>query len=429
LSGTEQISVSDTTANNAGTFSAGPKYYKTGATKLTDLNIIQDIGYTVHGDANYFAHSRIVPHLVLVQGELSGFFNLTPDLGGSASSAVFEAPETDVDGLTGIFDTADTDADTTLANSLDSTFVVLDSGRHMTNNPITGLFPVGNNEPWGQIFVQYYDSAGDLTCENVTYFFAFQVSECFDCFYMNSFVSTATFTTKTGQQVGPPCCSVASALVGKGVDKYYLTLSFDDTINNPYLDDDSSCWAGVDGLSAATIPGDGIEPDTIPYSDLIISHLGTTAPYVARFTMNGIMTYTWTLAYLNKTDIAPDFLGTGSYAGTGYGFIGLICNLYTGTATFAEKMVAPATCCEDAYAWYDWWYGIGAEYIDTDGGPETLYYFGNYPTPVNGATSLTYHENFNRSGYEVNTENFAPAAWPTPGVLTQPWDDNVVIPY
>jgi len=442
LSGQEQVSVSDTTANNAGTFSAGPKYYKTGATKVTDQNIIQYIAFIKHGSATYYAHAGKNPQLVLVQGELTGFFNITPDLGGSATSATFETPDFDDNGeLDGGFTTADGDTDTTIANSLDSTFVVLDSGRHMTNNPITGLFPVGNNQPWGQIFVQYYNSDDELECDNVTYYFALSVEECFDCFYMNSFISDATFKEVTGTQVGPPCCSVSTVIEGKGKDRYYLTLSFDNTYNNPYLDSDSSCWASDNGFDApggpvGSIPGDAIDPDALKYSDLIASGLGKPEPFEARFTLNGIMSYTWTLGYLNKSDIAPDFLGTGSYTANGYGFVGLICNLFTGTATFSEKMVKAGTCCEDFYNWYDWWYGIGAEYVDTEGGPETLYYIGTstgatsgYPTPVNGATSLTYHENFNRGGYDVNTANFAPSAWPTPGVLTEPWDNFGPLPY
>ena len=286
-------------------------------------------------------------------------------------------------------------------------------------------------QPWGQIYVQYLDASGNLLCENVTYFFAIQVEECYDCFYMNSFISDATFTTKTRSQAGPPCCGVGSTLVGKGKDRYYMSLSFDNTINNPYLNPDSLDWSGVYGygwFNASTIPGDGVFPDTITFSDVILSHIGKNEPYVARFTLNGIMTYTWTLNFLNKTDIAPDFLGTATYAVNGYGFIGLFCNLLTGTGTFAEKLVKVGDCCTGE----DWadsltggWYGIGAEYeaFDNSNGYATLYEAGDYITPMNVSTSLTYHHNFNRGGYEIKDPAFtiAPAAWPTPAILGNPW--------
>jgi len=434
LAGQQQTSVSTTTGNNVGNFSAQPHYYKTGGIKVTDQDVIHYIGFVKHGNANYYGKAA---HLVLVQGELSGFFNVTPDLGHSQVD--------DSSGyLDGDFSSDDSDANTSLANSLDSTYVTMSDGRHITNNPVNGLLvPPGHMQPWGQIYVQFTDSVGDLTCENVTYYFALQVEECYDCFYLNSFISDAVFTTKAGSQAGPPCCSVGSTLIGKGRDRYYLTLSFDNTANNPYLNPDSLNWAGDYGfgvLSASTIPGDGIIPDAIPYSDPILSHIGHNEPYVARFTLNGILTYTWTLNFLNKTDIAPDFLGTGSYVANGYGFIGLYCNLFTGTATFAERLVKAGSCCTgeiwsdgSATIYTTGWYGIGAEYLDTAdtiSGFETLYDAGLYPTPLNVSTSLTYHENFNRGGYETKnaTDATFPAAWPSPAVLQNVWE-TVVTPY
>jgi hypothetical protein len=409
LSGQEQSSVSDTTAANAGTFSAGPLYYKTANIKLTDKDVIKYIGFTAHGAAGYYGTKA---SLVLVQAELSGFFNITPDLGLS---------EADFD-MDGSFASDDTDPSTAIANSTDSSYVQLSNGRHLLVNPVvTSEYPVGHLQPWGQIYVQYTSSSGTLLCENVTYFFALSVQECYDCFYLNSFISDATFKVQTTSQVGPPCCGTSSTLVGKGKDRYYLTLSFDDTINNPYLDPRSSTYVGVTGADfvKATIPSDGINPDTIPYSDVIKSGIGTYTPYVARFTLNGILTYSWNLQFFNKSDISPDFIGTGAYAANGYGFIALYCNLFTGTATFTEKLVKEGACCTGE-SWSDWWYGVGAEYINTESGVETMYWFDNYPTPFNVSTSLAYHENFDAT-YPYNAGNFAPAAWPSPAITSQFW--------
>jgi len=422
LNGQEQNDVSDSASViDSGTFSAGPMYYKTGKTKLTDKDIIKYIAFTSHANANYYGAKS---SLVLAQGELSGFFNITPDLASSEA-------DRDMDGT---FSSADNDSNTTLANSTDSTFVELDNGRHMLVNPVdTSEYPIGHMQPWGQIYVQWINTSGTLECENVTYFFAISVQECYDCFYMNSFVSDATFRSVTTTSGGPPCCGSLSTLEGTGKDSYYMTLSFDDTDNNPYLERDSSCYVGTDYayFGHLDIPGDGVFPDTIPFSDNIRSHLFTDQPYVARFTLNGILTYSWSLKFINASDLSPDFIGTGSYAANGYGFIGLFCNLLTGTATFTEKSVKSSLCCDgtdnEFGAWLGWWYGVGAEYSDLDDSIDTVYIQGNdgshspvepYPTPLNVSTSLSYHENFDAT-YPYNAGDFAPSAWPTPAIAVQ----------
>ena len=42
-----------------------------------------------------------------------------------------------------------------------------------------------------------------------------------------------------------------------------------------------------------------------------------------------------------------DFLGTAQYPCNGYGFVGLYCSLFTGTASIAEKAIKTASCCLD----------------------------------------------------------------------------------
>jgi hypothetical protein len=427
LTGASQTSVSTSaTLANAGDWSQGPEYYKTTTFKVTDKNVIQYIAYVLYGNPNHYSTTA---KLVLDQAELSGFFNITPDLAHSVAdvggpSALGTSPQ-------GTFlTTADLDSSTALANSSDSTGVTLDSGEHIVVNPLTGLNPVGHLQPWGQIWVK--DSARGLY-DNVTYFFALSVQECYDCFYLNSFISQSTFKTKVGGQAGPPCCTTPSALVGTGKDSYYLTLSFDNTVNNPYLNPDAaaggaSVYVGVVGANAntatATIPGDGIAKytlDDVSYIDAIRAAVGKNEPYVARFTLNGILTYTWTLKYINTDDIAPDFVGTGVYPANGYGFIGLYCSLLSGTGDFTEKLVKSSTTLQSLAAadgnWYDSWYGIGAEYVATGSTPayDTAFDLGAYGfvTPINVATSLTYHENFDIV-YPTDRPNFAPAAWPTP---------------
>jgi len=176
-------------------------------------------------------------------------------------------------------------------------------------------------------------------------------------------------------------------LTGKGTDRYYLTLDFDNTVNNSYLndatndDDDFFAYAygyvGFRGLTPTAGVADGLTPDLLSYSDAIRSHLGFPSPYETRFTLHGIVTYNWTLKFINNSDVAPDYIGTASYAANGYGFIGLVCQLITGTATFAEVAVKDVGCCDDENWWddeendsenngqgdygtlYDGWYGPG----------------------------------------------------------------------
>ena len=206
----KSVSTSSSTANN-GLWSSLPTYYKTQSTKLTQANLLKAIGFVLHGNANYYSSKA---QLVMVQGELSGFFNINQELGS--------------------LDHIDT---TTLASTVDLLSHQLATGRHFETNPITGRWPVGHHQPWGQIFVKDSNAA---VCDNVTYFFALTVQECYDCFYLNSFISDSKFTFKAGSASGPPCCTSPVSLTGNGKDLYYLTLSFDNTRNNPYLNSDKS---------------------------------------------------------------------------------------------------------------------------------------------------------------------------------------------
>lgn len=478
LTGVKQSSVSTSaTVPNAGNWSSGPMFYKTAAVKVTDRDIIKYIGAVLWKNANHYSTKA---KLLLVQGELSGFFNITPDL-------ALSMPDDDGIALDPYFDespgfSADGDTSTALANSLDSTTFQLANGRHWDVNPYDSrMYPVGHLQPWGQIYIQ--DSPTDTVGENVTYFFAISVEECYDCFYLNSFVSTATFKTQNTAANGPPCCSGESVIVGSGKDAYYVTLSFDNTENNPYLYNDvnNPLYFGdeigdgsVEGLASLLIVGDGITPDAIfdtaaytvayniaynaaiaggatvddatslgiaagqlaGYRDPIKSGLGKPSLYEARFTLNGVLTYTWKLGLVDKADLAPDFMGTGSYVANGYGFIALSCTLFnTATVTFKEQAVKVGIAVTGEN-WAADWIGIGAEYIVDETNGETTPYanwvangspiyqwglgevqypFGaGYPTPINVTTSLSYHENFNHA-YPAHNNNLGWAAWPTPG--------------
>jgi hypothetical protein len=346
----------------------------------------------------------------------------------------------------------------------------LANGRHWDLNPISGTYPVGHMQPWGQIYIQDPNTTDD----NVTFYFEISIQECYDCFYMNSFVSKADFKVQATGNGGPPCCTTPSVIVGNGVDKYYMTFSFDNTANNSYLVSPpeqnvlSSTYVG-DELGNhhvlpvgqfGGIPGDAIVPDAIfnstifaarllagdtleqaqaaAFYDPIKSRVANNQPYQARFTLNGVLTYTWNLKFVSNQDISPEFIGTGKYVANGYGFIQLYCALLdSATITFSEKAVKDV----NAVTGEDWaanWIGIGAEWVQqlddagaltglvtpyenwVDSGSPTYNWnlgeqqpFGTfYPTPINVSTSLSHHENFNNQ-YPANNENVNWSAWPT----------------
>jgi len=192
-----------------------------------------------------------------------------------------------------------------------------------TVDPTPGLW-----QPEAQIFVK-----DGTYCTNVTPFFKIKIQECYDCFYLNSYITDATFQQAVHQ--GPPCCSPSFTASGNGTDKYYMTLSFDNTINNGALNQLSTDGVTVVGLSPVE---DGITPDQIP-------DFKNSDPYVTRFTLNGIVTYKWSFKNLNSTDSEPTFIGSASYPAYGYGFVAKTCCMVTGTLTIAEKAVSPSACC------------------------------------------------------------------------------------
>ena len=381
-----QKSVSTTTGDNVGNWSQLPTHYKTAASRLTDKDLIHDISWVLHGKANYYSANA---SLVLIQGELSGFFNVIPGLAHST-------PTTDP--LDGTFNTDSSTGDNTALSAGTVTYVTLANGRNYQTNSMSGAYPVGHFQPWGQIFVQDPKNAatGGLLCENVTYFFDMQVQECYDCFYLNSFITDASFNYKKtgGGSGGPPCCSlpVTSTLFGNGRDRYYLTMSFDDTALNPYLDpaDPMGVYTGNPGITPSVGNLDGTKPDGLTYVDAIKSGLGTPSPYEARFTLNGILTYAWNLKLINSSDVLPDFIGTATYAANGYGFIQLYCTLINGTGRIAEKVVKSSTCCTDI-PWYDSWYGVGSSGDPHDSGYVVVEEGYGPTTEENVPLSLSYH--------------------------------------
>jgi len=375
LSRQYQVSVSDSSSSaNHGVWTAPPTVYKTKTTKLATADILRAISVVLYANPNAYSSSA---KLVLVQGELGGFFGIRTPI---ENNPVYTNYVPSVDGtyLNGKF----------YAGAASSTFNTLQArlatGRHFQANPEDDRLAPGHDQPWGQVFVK--DSNGAV-CDNVTFFFDFEVVECYDCFYLSSFISDSKFTYT--QKQGPPCCAGSSANTGSGKDKYFMYLSFDNTIQNSYLNPESSLYVGWVGGKYAGIEGlyeieNGVTPDAIDYDSSIFNNVANPIDsheydvYVMRFTIGGIVTYTWTIKLLNSTDSVPDFVGSATYPAYGYGYIAKTCSLLTGTASFAEKSVKASTCCLDL-PWYESWYGVGYGY--------------NYggESEVNIETALSYH--------------------------------------
>ncbi|MGD0094020.1 MAG: hypothetical protein ABSE73_29270, partial [Planctomycetota bacterium] len=154
---------------------------------------------------------------------------------------------------------------------------------------------------------------------------------------------------------------------------------------------------------------DGISADLLPYSETIISSIGAPSPYEMRFTLNGIVTYTWVLKLINTSDVVYDFVGSASYAANGYGFIALRCGLLTGTASMVEKIVKASNCCLGGMLkdglWYDWWYGTGWNQAQSPWfafNPATPDPFG-FGSPINMAADLSMHIGFDEE-YEAGEQ-------------------------
>lgn len=390
----KQVSVSTSSTANNGTWETPPTVYKTQKASIKTQNILQAISRVIHGTPSYYSSKA---QLVLVQGELSGFFNISDSFDGAS------VPTTE----SGVYQIGLIDDFSGFDSTLSGIVPRPATGRHFEPNPETGGYPPGHHQPWGQIFVQD-PGKSPLLCENVTFFFAITVQECYDCFYLNSFISDATFKFSAATSGGPPCCDVPQNLTGSGKDSYYMTLSFDNTLNNPYLNDGevsgstSEAWVGGWGQSINSgaadynpykgVAGlnpfppsagiDGLAADFLPYSSSIRSQIGTFNPYVLRFALNGILTYNWKLQFVDKqNDVVPNFIGTASFPCSGYGFVALYCSLFTGSMTIAEKAVKASSCCLDM-PYQESWYGVGWDQMGNSA---------DRATSINTPIDLSYH--------------------------------------
>jgi hypothetical protein len=392
LSRQYQVSVSDSSAPNHGVWTAPPTQYKTKTSKLATADILRSIAVVLYGNPNAYSSQA---KIVLVQGELSGFFGLrttgvysetTPPIliGSTVTNNPLYIASIGASGI-GTFTPGGPEL------SVSSLIYRLDTGRNYDANPEDFRLAVGHDQPWGQVFVKDKNGA---VCDNVTFFFSFDVEECYDCFYLNSFISDSKFAFQP--KSGPPCCAGTTANNASGKDRYFMFLGFDNTYENQYLNDNSEFYVGNNPDWAALYPGftvglveqdNGITPDALPYDPSILSNVSSPADshpydvYVMRFRIGGILSYSWSLKLLNPTDPTQEFLGNAQFPAYGFGFIGKVCSFLTGSTAFAEKSVKATTCCTDT-PWFNSWYGVGASYSAFD-----------RPSEVNVPEALTYHIN------------------------------------
>jgi hypothetical protein len=406
----QNVTTSNSRKSTDGFWSDVPRYYFATTVKKNTSHVLRAIGAVLYKNGSAFSSKA---QLVMVQGELGGFFNVDDTLGDDNGPKTDLALGNDNNGYADVTD---------FASTRDYINARLATGRHFRPNPITEAWPPGHHQPWGQIFVRDPGASGysasNPLCVNVTFFFGITVQECYDCWYLSSFVTESKFAWKQGSSPGPGCCGVAADLTGSGKDLYYMTLSFDNTVNNPYLNPAGDAWIGkgtgtlaspnpwyrvnptawVVGMGNTGLPGDGLIPDLLGYVDLIHNGLYPFVNDVMRFTLNGIVTYTWTMKKINSTDQFYDFVGTANYPASGYGFTDLVCALFTGSMSIAEKINKNAYCCTDL-PWYDSWYGVGWNLFQNQNPLNPLVgdlpdgsYFGS---PVNIAEDISLHVGYN----------------------------------
>jgi hypothetical protein len=427
---------------NTTVFIPAPTTYVTKTAKITSASVIQAISEVLYGTPNHFTPKAV---LILGKGaEMQNYYYngaLTPS---TSTMGYYDNlnhnPE--LSGFFGTFDPSDWMFDASQNGN-----VALDNGRnhHLNTNSVNGEFvaaPTGLSEPWGQIWLKDTGQTDPVTgltlCVNVTYFFDLQVQECYDCLYMNSFVSDAKF--KNGAINGPPCCSPTITQSGSGVDKYYLTLIFDNTANNPHLNynqwndytnefyvdlgyySESFAFPNYNGGLYET--DDGVHPDGLDQNEAVGVDFHPYDTYTMRFTLNGILTYKWTLKSLNPGDEWPDFIGSATYPATGYGFVSKVCNMIDGTVTIAERLVADSDCCSviDTItvggSSYDGYYLSRGLYGELDG----FYtdYFGRYHAFND---DIFYHPQFNNNYQDYKewfeTDEIEPLVGWSPGVVEE----------
>lgn len=296
-------------------FTGGKLTWKTKSAKIATKDVIAAMSSALFEGNIRFSSSA---QLVVAEGDFSGFFANWYDIQGSS-----------VVGLPNGYHRV-----MQLENAAgDDWFTV-------------GEYPAGLWQINGQLFVK--DGAA---CINVTPFFKLMIQECYDCFYLNSFITDSTFTL--GKQEGPPCCSPTFTLNGKGTDKYYITWTFDNTENNcaiyQYYNDYLG-WSDVYGVDPYE---DGVTPNDEPFYQSFDTR-------TMRWALNGIVTYKWNLKNFNNGDPFPRFLGSATYDANGYGFIAKVCAMITGKISVAEKLVDATQCCyidwsEDGILFDDPW--------------------------------------------------------------------------
>lgn len=367
---------------STGPITGNPGTWKTKTAKITQKEVIASIGIVL--GHTFTSNAK----LVVADGDFSGFF-------ANWESFTYDGafPHQDIEGVEGGPPVGFPNGYHRAVDA-DGWY----NGNVATAGGLEGVWPAGLWQINGEIFIQ--DGTDGAVCVNVTPFFYTMIQECYDCFYLNSFITDSTF--KLGTTDGPPCCQGTITTSGSGTDKYFVTMDFDNTVNNWAIDEYYNQYYDL-GVEALDPHDDGLTPNDVPEYQNIDTK-------VMRWRLHGIVTYKWSLKPYNSGEI-PRFLGTATLPAYGHGFVAKVCAMITGTVTIAEKLIS-GNCChidfiteladipdgtetllqvndnfndlehwpisDDVYSSYGWswwyyWQGIDRETFDWDQYEEVLY--------------------------------------------------------
>lgn len=239
-------------------------------------------------------------------------------------------------------------------------YPVFMANRGVNQAEIEGQILPGKAQPLGWIFVRD-QTGGGYVFVDVTRFFKIEVHECYDCFYLNSFITDTTL--KFGATEGPPCCSGTSGMTKAfGKDRYYMCLEFDNTTWNEDVDGEYFPVVTADGVELKEITAEALDPKEDGITPNMPPFLGSDDTYVLRFRVCGIMKYEWNI----KEDT---YVGTGNLPVYGYGFVKKVCSMIDGKISVSEylttgknnKVSAPEDAYKDSTDILDLW-GLDEEW-------------------------------------------------------------------
>jgi hypothetical protein len=170
----------------------------------------------------------------------------------------------------------------------------------------------------------------DWRCVNVTPFFEIEENYCFFCWDTMDRVTDGSIQELGSSPV--PCFenNTDCGLKGSGKTKWYWTIRFNNTQNNPFFYNDTWLYYWQDWL------GFNVNPPAL-------AAYGAAASYSMIWTIGGVVTYSWAYKALGSGE-PIDVIGSLSGNVLGYGATPF-CGVITGSVSMPEKIILATDCC------------------------------------------------------------------------------------